>query len=99
MFKVLLNPWLKAHANGRNKRKHCFVFWELLANNIMLRPFAWAGKISNYTHQVPISANIVVVPYKRTQHAGPNNVACYWPTMLRPFALALKFTHFRTFVL
>ena len=33
------------------------------------------------------SANIVVVPCKRTQqHVGPNNVACCWPTMLRLFA-------------
>ena len=31
------------------------------------------------------SANIVVVPYKRTQHAGPNNVTC-----LRPFAWPLS---------
>ena len=36
------------------------------------------------------SANIVVIPCKRTQHVGPNNVACCWPTMLRPFAWALR---------
>ena len=40
------------------------------------------------------SANIVVVPCKRTQQVttlivGSNNVACCWPTMLRPFAWAL----------
>ena len=29
------------------------------------------------------SANIVVVPCKRSQHVGPNNVACCWPTLLR----------------
>ena len=40
--------------------------------------------------QVPTITNIVVVPCKRTQHVVPNNVACYWPTMLRPFALALN---------
>ena len=34
------------------------------------------------------SANIVVVPCKRMQHVRPNNVACCWPTMLRPFAWA-----------
>ena len=38
---------------------------------------------------MPTSANIVVVPCKRTQLVGPNNVACCWPTMLRPFAWAL----------
>ena len=35
------------------------------------------------------SANIVMVPCKRTQHVGPNNVACCWPTMLRPFGWTL----------
>ena len=45
----------------------------------MLRPFACTGL------KGPKSANIVVVPCKRTQDVGPNNVAC-WPTMLRPFA-------------
>ena len=34
------------------------------------------------------SANIVVVPCKRTQHIRPNNVVCCWPIMLRPFAWA-----------
>ena len=43
---------------------------------------------------MPTSANIVVVPCKRTQHVGPNNVACCWPTMLCPFAWAL--THAKT---
>ena len=36
--------------------------------------------VSNYTQQVPTNANIVVVPCKRTQHVGPSNVACCWPT-------------------
>ena len=31
--------------------------------------------VSNYTQQVPTSSNIVVVPCKRTQPVGPNNVA------------------------
>ena len=42
------------------------------------------------------SANIVVVPRKRTQHVGPNNVACCWPTMLRSFTWAQKFDRFQT---
>ena len=42
------------------------------------------------------SANIVVVPCKRTQQVttlfiGPNNVGCRWLTMLGPFAWALRF--------
>ena len=36
------------------------------------------------------SANIVVIPCKRTQRVRPNSVECCWPTMLRPFAWALR---------
>ena len=32
------------------------------------------------------SVNIIVVPYKRTQHVWANNVACCWPTILRVVA-------------
>ena len=39
---------------------------------------------------MPTSANIVVVSCKRTQHVGPSNVACCWPTILRPFAWAFR---------
>ena len=39
------------------------------------------------------SANSVVAPCKRTQHVGPNNVACCWPTMLRPFVWAFSVTN------
>ena len=35
-----------------------------------------------------MDGNIIVVPCKRTQHVGSNNVACRWPTMLRLFAWA-----------
>ena len=73
---------LKTHANGRNKSQHCCV---LLANNVAsvfmglkVRP------VSNYTQQVPKLLWLC----KRTQHVGPNNVGCCWPTMLRPFARA-----------
>ena len=62
------------------------VCWGFLANNVTsvcMGLKVWP--VSNYTQQVPTSANIVVVPCKRTQHVGPNNVACCWPTMLHPF--------------
>ena len=59
--------------------------WGLLANNV--GPKSLTGFKPCTT-----SANIVVVPYKRTQHVGPNNVAYRWPTMLRPFAWAFTFT-------
>ena len=51
--------------------------WGFLTNNVV---FVCMGlkvlSVSNYTQQVPTSAKIVVVPCKRTQHVGPNNVAC-----------------------
>ena len=68
---------LKAHAYGRNKPQHCCVR--------LYRPKRLTGFKLYAT-----SANIVVVPCKRTQHVGPNNVACCWPTMLCLFAWALK---------
>ena len=43
--------------------------------------------VSNYTQQVPTL--LWFHRCKRTQHVGPNNVACCWPTMLRPFAREL----------
>ena len=42
----------------------------LLANNVVATGFKLYAT----------SANIVVVPCKRTQHVGPSNVACCWPT-------------------
>ena len=50
-----------------------------------------APKLTGFKLYV-LSANIVVVPCKRTQHVGPDNVASSWPTMLRPFAWAFRFT-------
>ena len=54
---------LKDPANRRNKSQHCCV---LLANNVesvCMDLKVWP--VSNYTQQVPTSANIVVVPCKR----------------------------------
>ena len=79
---------VKAHANGRNKSQHCCVF---VGQQCCVRLYGSKRLTdSNYTQHVPTSANIVVVQCKRTQHVVLNNVACCWPTMLRPFALALK---------
>ena len=83
--------WLKAHTNGRNKSQHCCVLLGFLANNVAsvcMGLKVWP--VSNYTQQLPTSANTAVVPCKRTQHVGPNNAACSWPTMLRPFAWAFN---------
>ena len=61
--------------------------WGFLANNVAsVCMVLKVWPVSNYVQQVPTSANIVVVPCKGTQHVGPNNVACCWPTMLSPFA-------------
>ena len=40
--------------------------------------------VSNYTQQVPTL--LWFHGCKRTQHVGPNSVACCWPTMLRPYS-------------
>ena len=75
---VFMRPtllWL--HANGCNIVALRFAFHktkEMLG--LVARP------VSNYMQQ---SANIVGVPCKRTQHVGPNNVACCWQTILHPF--------------
>ena len=67
--------------------------WGCVANNVASVCMGLKVQpVSNYTQQVPTSANIVVVPCKRTQHVGPNNVGCCWPTMLRLFCMGLK-TH------
>ena len=42
------------------------------------------------------NANIVVVPCKRTQHVGPNNVACCWQTILRPFGWTVNSSIFKS---
>ena len=74
---------MQTDATGHNIVACC---WGFLANN-ELRPFA---KSLTGFKLYATSANIVVILCKRTQHVGPNNVACCWPTMLRPFAWALS---------
>ena len=72
---------LRAHANGRNKSQRCCVLLGFLANMKFDRFQTIRNKCQHCC--------IVVVPYKRTQHVGPNNVACCWPTnMYLPFAWA-----------
>ena len=66
----------KAHANGRNKPQQWSV---MLANNVASVCGLEVWTVSNYTQQVPTSANIVLVPCKRTENVGPNNIACCWP--------------------
>ena len=74
---------VKFHAIERNKSQHCCV---LLANNVA--SVLSGPKTLNGFKLYATSANIVVVPCKRTQHIRPNNVACCWPTMLRLFVLS-----------
>ena len=65
------------HANERNCQ-HCW--WsskEAMHSGTVI--------LAMHVHRPFHEANIAVVPCKRTQHVGPNNVACCWPTMLRPF--------------
>ena len=90
---------LKAHANGCNKYQqlptllrvvgqHCCVRLQL---GLTLDRFQ---TIRNKCQQVPTSANIVVVPCKRTQQVttllGPTMLGVVGKTMLGSFALGLK---------
>ena len=77
---------LKAHANGRNKSQHRCVLTLLGVFGEQCCIRLYGPKSLTDFKLYATSANIVVVPCKRTQHVGPNNVACYWSTMLRPFA-------------
>ena len=80
------NVVVKAHANGRNRLQHCCVLLGFFCQQCLIGFKLYAT-----------SANIVVVPCKRTQHVGPNSVACCWPAMLRPFAGTLIFFFFMPF--
>ena len=87
--------WLKAYANGRNKSQHCYVLLGVFGQQCCVR--LHGPKVLTGFELYATSANkclIVVVPCKRTQHVGLNNVACSWPTMLRAFAWALIYTRF-----
>ena len=81
----------KAHANGSNKCQQLPTMLGVVGQQCCVRlhgPKSLTG-FKLYT----TSANIFVIPCKRTQqvttlsqHVGPNNVGCCWPTMLGPFA-------------
>ena len=77
---VITRLLVKTPANGSNKPQHCCV---LLASKVA-SVCVYGPTVSNYTKQVPKSANIVVVPCKRTQHAGPNNVASVCMGLYKP---------------
>ena len=67
---------VKVYTNGRNKSQRCCVLLGVFGQQCCVRFMDLkVGSISNYTRQVPTSANIIVVPCKRTQYVGPNNVA------------------------
>ena len=83
-----LKVTVKAHANGHNKSQHCYVLLGAFGQQCCVR--LHGPKILTGFKLYATRANIVVVPCKRAQHVGPNNVACCWPTMLRPFAWALR---------
>ena len=78
---------LKAHVNGRNKSQHYRVLLGFMANNVA--SVLHGPKSLTDFKLYATSANIAVVLCKRTQHVGPKNVTCSWPTMLRPFTWAL----------
>ena len=79
------------HANGCNKSQHCCVLLRVFGQQCCVWVRLQGPKSLTGFKLYATSANIVVVPCKRMQHVGPNNVACCWPTMLRPFAWAFTY--------
>ena len=82
---------MQTDATSHNIVVCCWGFWGVLANNVASVCMHGPKSLTGFK-QCATSANIVVAPCKRTQHVGPNNVACCWPTMLRPFARTFKST-------
>ena len=74
---------MQSHAASHNNVACC---WGFLANNVE----SVCMNLKRFKLYAT-SADIVVFPCKRTQHVGPNNVVCCWPTMLRPFAWVLRY--------
>ena len=65
------------------RAQHCCTTLRRSQNNrnvgdLLRQKFDRFQTIRNKCQQVPTSANIVVVPCKRTQHVRTNNVACRW---------------------
>ena len=81
------------HANGCNKSQHCCVLLRVFGQQccVCVRLEMQGPKSLTGFKLYATSANIVVVPCKRMQHVGPNNVACCWPTMSRPFPWAFTY--------
>ena len=80
---------MQTDATSANNFQH---FWVLLANNVASVCMGQKGwPVSNYTQQLPTSANIVVIPCKRTQQV----TALLDPTMLGPFAGAFRLHNIR----
>ena len=64
---------MRPHANGRN------VVLVRFAGHRTIKMLGWLLQHLTDFKLYAASANIVVVPCKRTQHLGPNIVACCWP--------------------
>ena len=73
-----------ANANGRNNSQHCCLLLGVFGQQCCVRLHG-PKSLTGFKLYAKI-ANNVVVPCKRTQYVGPNNVACCLPTMLRSFA-------------
>ena len=63
----------KAHANGRNKSQYCYMLLGVFGQQCCVRLHGHKSLTGFKLYAT--SANNVVVPCKRTQHVGPNNVA------------------------
>ena len=67
---------MQTDATSANNSQHCWVLFANDVASVCMGLKVWP--VSNYTQQLPTSANIVVVPCKRTQQV----TTLLGPTML-----------------
>ena len=86
---------VKAHANGRNKCQQLPTLLGVVGQQCCVRlhgPKSLTGFKVYATSANECQSCCGSMQTDATSHniVGPNNVGCCWPTMLRPFAWALR---------
>ena len=94
-FPKISEDVLKAHANGPNNSQHCCVLLGVCDQQCCVRlhgPKSLTGFKLYATSANKCQHCCGSMQTDATSHniVGPNNVACCWPTMLRPFAWTLR---------
>ena len=87
---ISYNEIVKAHANGHNKSQHCFVLFGVFGQQCCVRLYGPKGFNGFKLYATSANKCQHCCCSMQTDVFGPNNVACCWPTMLRPFAWVLR---------